>query len=97
MAPTQQTLLFQGFVVGLYEGVTGMVTKPVVGILDFASGTANAIRDTSRRSSHMQPGRVREPRCCHGPGGLLPVYSEKQAEAQSILYMLNDQRYEEEL
>ncbi|XP_053390255.1 intermembrane lipid transfer protein VPS13D-like, partial [Mercenaria mercenaria] len=84
-----------GFGKGLYQGVTGIVTKPVAGVLDFASGMSNAVRDASRRSSHMQPSRVRNPRCCHGPGGLLPPYSLSQAESQALLYRLNDHCYEE--
>ncbi|XP_053397930.1 intermembrane lipid transfer protein VPS13D-like [Mercenaria mercenaria] len=85
----------EGFGKGLYQGVTGIVTKPVAGVLDFASGMSNAVRDASRRSSHMQPSRVRNPRCCHGPGGLLPPYSLSQAESQALLYRLNDHCYEE--
>jgi len=32
---------------GFGKGVVGTVTKPVVGVLDFASGAATAIRDSS--------------------------------------------------
>lgn len=86
---------FQGFGVGLYEGVTGLVTKPVAGVLDLAQGMSSAVRDVSKRSSHMTPDRVREPRCCHGPGGLLPSYSQQQAESQTLLYRLNEQNFDE--
>lgn len=34
---------------GLGKGVVGAFTKPVVGVLDFASETARAVRDSSRR------------------------------------------------
>lgn len=34
---------------GLGKGLVGAVTKPVVGMLDFASETARAVRDSSRR------------------------------------------------
>lgn len=34
---------------GLGKGLVGAVTKPVVGVLDFASETARAVRDSSRR------------------------------------------------
>lgn len=67
----------------------------MAGVLDFASGMSNAVRDASRRSSHMQPNRVRDTRCCHGPGGLLPQYRKSQAESQALLYRLNDHFYEE--
>lgn len=39
----------QGMFSGLGKGLVGAVTKPVVGVLDFASETARAVRDSSRR------------------------------------------------
>lgn len=39
----------QGVFSGLGKGLVGAVTKPVVGVLDFASETARAVRDSSRR------------------------------------------------
>ncbi|XP_076466689.1 LOW QUALITY PROTEIN: intermembrane lipid transfer protein VPS13D-like [Babylonia areolata] len=84
-----------GLLKGMGKGVLGTVTKPVSGVLDLTSGVANALRDTSRGSSHKPPPRRRTPRCCHGPGGLLPLYSATQAGAQHILYELNQQDYSE--
>lgn len=40
---------FQGFFAGLGRGVVGTITKPVVGVLDLATETASAVRETSRR------------------------------------------------
>lgn len=37
-----------------------------------------------------QAQRVRKPRCCTGPQGLLPRYSESQAEGQEQLFRLTD-------
>uniref|UniRef100_A0A8C0IWM2 Intermembrane lipid transfer protein VPS13-like C-terminal domain-containing protein n=1 Tax=Chelonoidis abingdonii TaxID=106734 RepID=A0A8C0IWM2_CHEAB len=37
-----------------------------------------------------QAERVRKPRCCRGPQGLLPRYSESQAEGQEQLFKLTD-------
>lgn len=34
--------------------------------------------------------RVRKPRCCRGPQGLLPRYLESQAEGQEQLFKLTD-------
>lgn len=39
----------QGMFSGIGKGLVGAVTKPVVGVLDFASETARAVRDSSRR------------------------------------------------
>uniref|UniRef100_A0ACB8EDH9 Vacuolar protein sorting-associated protein 13D n=1 Tax=Sphaerodactylus townsendi TaxID=933632 RepID=A0ACB8EDH9_9SAUR len=40
--------------------------------------------------SRTQAERVRKPRCCRGPQGLLPRYSESQAEGQEQLFKLTD-------
>ena len=73
----------------------GTVAKPVAGVLDLASATASAVRDSSRSSLKMHPKPIREARCCHGPGGLLPVYSTHQAKAQRNLFALNENNYRE--
>lgn len=39
----------QGFFAGFGRGVVGTITKPVVGVLDLATETASAVRETSRR------------------------------------------------
>lgn len=80
-----------GFISGLGKGLVGTVTKPVAGALDFASETAQAVRDTATLSGpRTQAQRVRKPRCCAGPQGLLPRYSESQAEGQEQLFKLTD-------
>ncbi|XP_053307347.1 intermembrane lipid transfer protein VPS13D [Spea bombifrons] len=85
-----------GFISGLGKGLVGTVTKPVAGALDFASETAQAVRDTATLSGHrMQVQRVRRPRCCTSPQGLLPRYSDIQAEGQEQLFRLTDNIPEE--
>ncbi|XP_074831975.1 intermembrane lipid transfer protein VPS13D isoform X2 [Carettochelys insculpta] len=80
-----------GFISGLGKGLVGTVTKPMAGALDFASETAQAVRDTASLSGpRTQAERVRKPRCCRGPQGLLPRYSESQAEGQEQLFKLTD-------
>ena len=71
---------------GTMKGAVGMVPKFATGVLDLASGAANAIKDTSQ--NRPCPPKVRETRCCHGPGGLLPSYSKRQAEHQRVLHKL---------
>ena len=92
---TNSTCHLQGLFTGFSRGIVGTVTKPVAGVLDFAAGAASAVRDTSRGSLHLLPPRVRRPRCCYGPGGLLPAYSEHHAHAQDFLFSLNKNNYEE--
>ncbi|XP_032057126.1 vacuolar protein sorting-associated protein 13D isoform X4 [Aythya fuligula] len=80
-----------GFISGLGKGLVGTVTKPVAGALDFASETAQAVRDTATLSGpRTQVVRVRKPRCCRGPQGLLPRYIKSQAEGQEQLFKLTD-------
>ncbi|KAJ3643178.1 hypothetical protein Zmor_025903 [Zophobas morio] len=86
---------FPGVISGIGKGLVGAVTKPVVGVLDFASETARAIRDSSRSKS--APERIRLPRCVCGPGSLLPRYTFKQSQGQLYLYMVNDKNYKEQL
>ncbi|XP_006812680.2 intermembrane lipid transfer protein VPS13D-like [Saccoglossus kowalevskii] len=79
----------EGFLKGLSKGVVGTVTKPAAGVLDLAASAAAAVRDSSKLAQ-VQPSRVRKPRCCIGPGGMLTKYSENAAEAQVKLLHLND-------
>uniref|UniRef100_A0A8C3LM71 Vacuolar protein sorting 13 homolog D n=1 Tax=Chrysolophus pictus TaxID=9089 RepID=A0A8C3LM71_CHRPC len=76
---------FSGFISGLGKGLVGTVTKPVAGALDFASETAQC-----GETQLTQAERVRKPRCCRGPQGLLPRYSESEAEGQEQLFKLTD-------
>ncbi|XP_070615164.1 intermembrane lipid transfer protein VPS13D isoform X2 [Erythrolamprus reginae] len=85
-----------GFISGLGKGLVGTLTKPVAGALDFASETAQAVRETATLTGpRTQAERIRKPRCCQGPQGLLPRYSGSQAEGQEILFKLTDNLQEE--
>uniref|UniRef100_A0A3P9N194 Vacuolar protein sorting 13 homolog D n=1 Tax=Poecilia reticulata TaxID=8081 RepID=A0A3P9N194_POERE len=85
-----------GFFSGLGKGLVGTVTKPVAGALDFASETAQTVRDIASLSSHrLLVQRVRKPRCCKGPQGLLPRFSATQAEGQEQLFRLTDNIHSE--
>ncbi|CAJ1055202.1 vacuolar protein sorting-associated protein 13D isoform X2 [Xyrichtys novacula] len=80
-----------GFFSGLGKGLVGTVTKPVAGALDFASETAQTVRDMASLSNHrLSVQRVRKPRCCKGPQGLLPRYLSTQADGQEQLFQLTD-------
>ncbi|XP_026189006.1 vacuolar protein sorting-associated protein 13D isoform X2 [Mastacembelus armatus] len=85
-----------GFFSGLGKGLVGTVTKPVAGALDFASETAQTVRDMASLSNHrLSVQRVRKPRCCKGPQGLLPRYSAVQADGQEQLFHLTDNIHSE--
>lgn len=76
-------------VTGLAKGVAGTVTKPAVGVLDFASG-ATAALSAKTASRQRQPNPVRPRRYCVGMGGVLPQYSSMLAKGWDILLRLND-------
>ncbi|KAG5282212.1 hypothetical protein AALO_G00053510 [Alosa alosa] len=85
-----------GFFSGLGKGLVGTVTKPVAGALDFASETAQTVRDMASLSNHrLSVLRVRKPRCCKGPQGLLPRFSSTQADGQEQLFFLTDNIHSE--
>ncbi|CAB1336324.1 unnamed protein product [Coregonus sp. 'balchen'] len=85
-----------GFFSGLGKGLVGTVTKPVAGALDFASETAQTVRDMASLSNHrLSVLRVRKPRCCKGPQGLLPRFSSTQADGQEQLFHLTDNIHSE--
>ncbi|XP_014472245.1 PREDICTED: vacuolar protein sorting-associated protein 13D isoform X2 [Dinoponera quadriceps] len=86
---------FPGFFAGFGKGVVGTITKPVVGVLDLATETASAVRETSRSSHRAIPKRDRPPRVVSGSTGLLPPYNRQQAEGQEFLYSINDRDYSE--
>lgn len=87
---------FPGFITGLGKGIVGTVTKPMIGVLDLASETANAVRETSKSSSRILPDRKRPPRCVTGaPGGLLPAYSSLNSKGQQHLFLINKRDFNE--
>lgn len=56
----------QGVFSGLGKGLVGVVAKPVVGVLDLATETARAVRDSSRGTGRNVPERRRQPRAAIG-------------------------------
>lgn len=70
--------------------MVGTVTKPVAGLLDFASGTTAALRETMSRVSRQVPRPMRLRRCCVGATGALTCYSVQLARGQEYLLRLND-------
>lgn len=87
----------RGFVSGLGKGIIGTVAKPVIGVLDFTSEAANAMRESSKSSHRILPDRKRLPRCLTGaPGGLLPPFSLEQSKGQQHLFLMNKRDFSEQ-
>ena len=68
----------------------GTVAKPVAGLLDFASGTTAALRESLSRFNRGVPQPVRLKRCCVGATGALTCYSLQLARGEEYLMRLND-------
>lgn len=83
-----------GFLAGVGKGLVGTVTKPVIGVLDLAAGTAAAVRERARRPERT-PIRARPPRCPAGPDGLLTRYSARRSEDAALLHRLSGGRRDE--
>ncbi|XP_063884386.1 intermembrane lipid transfer protein VPS13D-like isoform X2 [Scylla paramamosain] len=74
-----------GFISGFAKGMVGTVTKPAIGLLDLASSTSLAVRDSSKNPLQKMPNRIRKPRLVVGLNGLIPRYNVNQAEGQELL------------
>lgn len=59
-----------GLFTGLGWGLVGTVSKPAIGVLDFASGAATAVKESSRSVHKQLPPRLRPARLVVGPGRL---------------------------
>ena len=75
--------------------MAGTITKPVAGILDFASNTSAALRETTSRISRVRPERLRLKRCCVDPSGALVPYQAQMARAQMYLRHLKEDTEDE--
>ena len=84
-----------GLITGLGKGVLGTFTKPAVGMLDFASSAATAVRDSSRKANYSYNHynklvrRIRLPRTLT-IDGRLTTYDPIQSTWQSRFYNTND-------
>ncbi|XP_045785521.1 vacuolar protein sorting-associated protein 13D isoform X1 [Maniola jurtina] len=76
-----------GFFAGVGKGLVGTVTKPVIGVLDLATETAAALRDTSRRAGST-PQRARAPRLAAAAAAPLPRYCPELAAGAALLLAL---------
>lgn len=76
-----------GMFKGMGKGLVGLVTKPVVGVLDLASNVTEGIRNTTTVFDANDIDRVRLPRFI-GREGILRPYEQREALGQSWLKQL---------
>jgi vacuolar protein sorting-associated protein 13A/C len=84
-----------GFVKGLGKGVIGFTTKPVVGVLDFASNMAEGVRNTTTVFDGSELERVRIARFIPRDGIVRP-YNQREALGQSWLKQVDNGRFFDE-
>jgi hypothetical protein len=70
-------------------------SKPAIGVLDLATGAATAVRESSRSVNKQLPKRMRPPRLVLGPGGSMPVFSDRDGVGQEMMYKMNGRDYNE--
>ncbi|KAG0226679.1 hypothetical protein BGW42_003469 [Actinomortierella wolfii] len=81
----------QGFVKGFGKGLVGAVTKPLVGVFDFATNVTSGIRNTTTVFDRDLK-RKRIPR--HVPrNGILTLYDKSEALGQMWLKQVNSGRF----
>ncbi|XP_063230011.1 intermembrane lipid transfer protein Vps13 isoform X2 [Bacillus rossius redtenbacheri] len=80
----------EGFFKGVGKGVVGLVTRPTAGVIDFASGSLEAVKRVAEVSEEVS--RLRPPRFLQ-LDGLVRPYFRREAEGNKLLQELNKGRY----
>jgi len=77
----------KGFFIGMYQGITGLVVKPITGTLDGASRAAEGVRNSVMRfEDESKEYRVRMPRAFYGQEKYYKDYEQIDADTFVILY-----------
>uniref|UniRef100_A0A224XG50 Putative vacuolar protein n=1 Tax=Panstrongylus lignarius TaxID=156445 RepID=A0A224XG50_9HEMI len=80
----------EGFFKGVGKGVVGLVTRPTAGLIDFASGSFQAVKKATDLSEEIA--RMRLPRPIRSDGLVRP-FSKVEAEGHKILQDLEKGKY----
>lgn len=81
-----------GFFKGVSKGMVGLVARPTVGIVDFASGTFDSVKRVTEVTGEVS--RVRPARFLH-PDGVVRNYNLNEANGNKIMNDLEKGRYAE--
>jgi len=79
-----------GFFKGIGKGAIGLVARPAAGVVDFASGSFEAVKKTV--TANLEIHRMRPPRCIP-PDSVLQPYIKHEAEGTQLLLDLDKGRY----
>lgn len=84
----------KGFFKGTWQGVSGLVVKPVTGVLDAASKTSEGIKNTATYfDEKANMNRQRYPRPFYGTEQFYRPYLVTDAEVMYLLQLYNEGQY----
>ena len=79
----------KGFFKGTWQGISGLIIKPVAGVLDFASKTAEGIKSTATHfDDKPNEARERAPRVFYEADKYYKTYSNIDCEMWTVLQLL---------
>ncbi|XP_054711435.1 intermembrane lipid transfer protein Vps13-like [Uloborus diversus] len=79
-----------GFFKGVGKGLIGVVTRPTAGVVDFASGSLEAVKRVTQVSDEVK--RLRVPRFVQ-PDGIIRPYVKREAEGNKLLLEVEKGKY----
>jgi vacuolar protein sorting-associated protein 13A/C len=82
-----------GFIKGIGRGLVGIVVRPTTGVVDFATGSIEAVRRMA--TSEVDPVRLRPTRHI-APDGIVRPYNLHQAEGQYIFRDIQNKTLKED-
>nr|CAD7427810.1 unnamed protein product [Timema monikensis] len=80
----------EGFFKGVGKGMMGLVTRPTAGVIDFASGSLDAVKRATEMGDEVT--RLRSPRFFQ-QDGLVRPYVKLESEGNKLLHELDKGRY----
>eukprot|EP01129_Flabellula_baltica_P011592 TRINITY_DN510_c0_g1_i5.p1 TRINITY_DN510_c0_g1~~TRINITY_DN510_c0_g1_i5.p1 ORF type:complete len:2967 (-),score=626.80 TRINITY_DN510_c0_g1_i5:1646-10546(-) len=81
---------------GIGKGLTGVVLKPTIGVVDIVTRTTEGIKNTATYFENQDKERTRYPRYFDGKTGAIITYEPVKAYGQFLLHTIADGKYEEE-
>ncbi|XP_055946551.1 intermembrane lipid transfer protein Vps13-like isoform X4 [Argiope bruennichi] len=79
-----------GFFKGVGKGLIGFVVRPTAGVVDFASGSLDAVKRATQVSDEVK--RLRVPRFIK-PDGIIRAYVRREAEGNKLLQEVEKGKY----
>ena len=84
----------KGFFKGTWQGLSGLVIKPVAGVFDAASKTAEGIKNTATHfDDKPNESREQQPRVFYGEEKFIQDYNEIDAQAVTTLQIFKKGMY----